>query len=340
VLTATKSILIGNRRFDISGVGEDDPYFSAITDTFEPEFTRICNDFVCDDYVCVDIGANIGIKTLLLAQYVPNGRVIAIEAAPTVASLLNLNIDRGGMKNITIVETAVGDTDGMTRFADQSAYGHISSSGVEVPVQRLSSLVAAQNLERLDFVKIDVEGYEFPILRNSIELLNHHQSIVLFEFNSWCQTWMSEVSPKDFINWTLGQFSNVYAIRHNAGENYLQRLSADGARNFLHTNMVHDGLVTDLLVTNFEGRLSLSPSARQSKVTMVLPQPDMPAADQEAADTIAPEADTVAPEEDMMVTQRDQLVADWNSWHATRRRLVSLTGTRLRERLGRLSRAT
>jgi hypothetical protein len=104
--------------------------------------------------------------------------------------------------------------------------------------------------------------------------------------------------------------------------------------------MVHDGLVTDLLVTNFEGRLSLSPSARQSKVTMVLPQPDMPAADQEAADTIAPEADTVAGEEDMMVTQRDQLVADWNSWHATRRRLVSLTGTRLRERLGRLSRAT
>jgi hypothetical protein len=66
VVTATKSILIGNRRFNISGVGENDPYFSAITDTFEPEFTRICNDFVCDDYVCVDIGANIGIKTLLL----------------------------------------------------------------------------------------------------------------------------------------------------------------------------------------------------------------------------------------------------------------------------------
>lgn len=333
MLTATKSILIGSRRFDISGVGENDPYFLAITDTFEPEFMRVCNDFVCDDYVCVDIGANIGIKTLLLAQYVPNGRVIAIEAAPTVASLLDHNIDRGGMKNITVVKTAVGDADGTTRFAEESAYGHISPSGVEVPIQQLSSLVARQNLERLDFVKIDVEGYEFPILRNSIDLFNHHQSIVLFEFNSWCQTWMSEVSPKDFINWTLGQFTHVYAIRHNAGENYLQRLSEDGARNFLHTNMVHDGLVTDLLVTNFEGRLSLSPSARQSKVTMVLPERKMPAADQETANTIAPE-------DNVMVTQHDQLVADWNSWHATRRRLVSLTGARLRERLGRLSRAT
>ena len=151
VLTATKSILIGNRRFNISGVGENDPYFSAITDTFEPEFTRICNDFVCNDYTCLDIGANIGIKTLLLAQYVPNGRVIAIEAAPTVASLLNQNIDRGGMKNVTIVETAVGDTDGMTRFADQSAYGHISASGVEVPVQRdigPATTVANENRRR------------------------------------------------------------------------------------------------------------------------------------------------------------------------------------------------
>jgi FkbM family methyltransferase len=332
VVTATKSILIGNRRFNISGVGENDPYFSAITDTFEPEFTRICNDFVCDDYVCVDIGANIGIKTLLLAQYVPNGRVVAIEAAPTVASLLNQNIDRGGMKNITIVESAVGDTDGTTRFADQSAYGHISSSGVEVPVQRLSSVVATQNLERLDFVKIDVEGYEFPILRNSIELFNHHQSIVLFEFNSWCQTWMSEVSPKDFINWTLGQFTNVYAIRHNAGENYLQRLSAEGAMSFLHTNMVHDGLVTDLLVTNFEGRLSLTPGAHQSKVTMVLPGRDPPAVNRHTANT-------AATGQDITLTQRDQLVADWNSWHATRRRLVSLTGARLRERLARLTRA-
>lgn len=329
MLNATKSILIGSRRFDISGIGEDDPYFSAITDTFEPEFMRICNDFVCDDYVCVDIGANIGIKTLLLAQYVPNGRVIAIEAAPTVASLLEHNIDRSGMKNITVVKTAVGDTDGTTRFADQSAYGHISSSGVEVPIQQLSSVVAGQNLERLDFVKIDVEGYEFPILRNSIDLFNHHQSMVLFEFNSWCQTWMSEVSPKDFINWTLSQFTNVYAIRHNAGQNYLQRLPVEGAMNFLHTNMVHDGLVTDLLVTNFEGRLSLSPRARQSKVNMVLPGRGAPAANRHTANTRA-----TAP--NMMVTQHDQLVADWNSWHATRRRFVALTGARLRERLGRL----
>jgi FkbM family methyltransferase len=153
-----------------------------------------------EDYVCADVGANLGIKTLLLAQYVPNGRVIAIEAAPTVAKLLETNIGRSDMKNITIVKTAIGDADGTTRFVDASAYGHISArGGVEIPIQRLSTLVSDLNLSRLDFVKMDVEGYEFPILRNSIESLNKFRSVILLEFNSWCQVALSDVNPKEFF---------------------------------------------------------------------------------------------------------------------------------------------
>src|SRR4051812_46726112 len=103
MVDANKSVLIGRRRFDISGLDENDPYFAGIGDSFEPEFERLCNDLICDDYVCADVGANLGLKTLLLAQHVPNGRVIAIEAAPTVAELLAKNIDHSDMKNITIV---------------------------------------------------------------------------------------------------------------------------------------------------------------------------------------------------------------------------------------------
>jgi hypothetical protein len=140
---------------------------------------------------------------------------------------------------------------------------------------------------------------------------------------------MSEVSPKDFINWTLSRFTNVHAIRHNAGGNYLECLPPDGAMNFLHTNMVHNGLVTDLLVTNFPGRLSLSPAARQSKVNLAAPRRGRRAADRDTAHTVAIEAD-------MTISQHDRLVANWNSWHATRRRFTSLTRARLLERLGRL----
>jgi hypothetical protein len=88
MLNTSKSVIIGSRRFDISGVSSSDPYFVSITDNFEPEFSRLCNDLIYDDYVCADLGANLGIKTLLLAQHASNGRVIAIEAAPTITNLL------------------------------------------------------------------------------------------------------------------------------------------------------------------------------------------------------------------------------------------------------------
>jgi FkbM family methyltransferase len=258
MVDANKSVLIGCQRFDISGLDENDPYFASIGDDFEPEFKRLCNDLICDDYVCADVGANLGIKTLLLAQRVPNGRVIAIEAAPAVAKLLEKNISLSDMKNITIVKTAIGDADGTTGFIDASAYGHISTNGrVEVPVQRLSTLVSDLSLNRLDFVKIDVEGYEFPILKNSMELLNKFKSVILLEFNSWCQIAWSDINPKEFSEWVLTKFSHVYAVLRNATDgSSLRRFRQGEALDLLHYNMVEDRLVTDLLVTNFEERLS------------------------------------------------------------------------------------
>jgi FkbM family methyltransferase len=251
-----KSVRIGSQLFDIAGVSSTDPYFAAIGGEFEVEFNHICNDFVRDDYVCVDLGANIGMKSLLLSQYVPDGCVVAIEAGPKIAALLEQNIARSGRSNIRIVKTAIGDGDGSVRFKENSAYGHISGDGEEVPVRKLDSLVAELRLERLDFVKIDVEGYEFPILRSSTDLLNRHQSLVLFEFNSWCQIALHDMSPKEFAGWIFDHFAHVFMIRRNAGENYLERLPPDGMLHFLHTNLVYDGVVTDLLVTNYERRLT------------------------------------------------------------------------------------
>jgi predicted RNA methylase len=99
-MSPIKRIRIGLQRFDVLGISTADPYFASLSADFEPEFNRICNDFVRDDYVCLDIGANIGLKSLLLSQHTPDGCVIAIEPAPTVAALLEQNIVRSGRTNI------------------------------------------------------------------------------------------------------------------------------------------------------------------------------------------------------------------------------------------------
>jgi FkbM family methyltransferase len=216
---------------------------------------------------------------------VPHGTVLAIEPAPMVYSVLKRNVAESGCQNITVVSAAVGDKDGTVRFKDISAWGHISECGVEVPIRTLASLVTEHRLPRLDFVKIDVEGYEYPILQNSLDLLNHHQSLVLVEFNALTQMVHADVNPRRFAEWLFGNFSHVFRLRRDVGEdgNYLERLPADGAMALLYTNLVVDAAVSDLLVTNFAGRLAGAPNRLRSELTTAIAARDMALAERDAA---------------------------------------------------------
>jgi FkbM family methyltransferase len=261
-----KAVRIANKTYTVAGLSLSDSYFSGITDNFEPDFQEFCQHLLQDDDVCLDIGANIGMKSLMLSQFVPNGRVLAIEAAPTVGEILTLNIKNSGAQNVAVSRCAISDTDGEVGFADNSAYGHISQGGVRVPAKRLSSLLAEHELSRLDFIKIDVEGFEYPILRDALDVIDKHRSLVLFEFNSWCQLAFSNVAPLEFAEWILTSFSHVFMVRRDhEGSLALERVPPDGALALLHTNLVEDRTLTDILVTNAPERWASSFATLQQR---------------------------------------------------------------------------
>jgi FkbM family methyltransferase len=255
--TATKRITIGDRMFTIQGLGSNDPYFRSLEDGFEPDFEALARTFVRDDYVCIDIGANIGIKSILLAQIASRGRVIAIEPGPNVARLLEVNIAHSGMSNVSVVQAAVSDRVGVLHFAGDSAYGHIAASGAEVAATTLGDIVTSNGLKRLDFVKIDVEGFEFPILKSSLEILNEHRSLVLFEFNPWCQMVMGRFNPADLIEWVGANFSHLYVVHKTLNKSFvLEHVENANCLKILEDVLKNGWLVIDLLVTNAEDRLS------------------------------------------------------------------------------------
>jgi hypothetical protein len=171
--------------------------------------------------------------------------------------VLERNVAAAGTDNVMVCHAAVGDKDGSVTFHESSAYGHIShGDGVAVPAKTLRTLIGEFALPRVDFIKIDVEGFEFPILRDSLDEINRNRSVVLFEFNSWCQMAFAESAPMEFARWILANFSHVYLVRRNqpAGKN-LRRMSPAGALELLHTNLIEDGCVSDVLVTNDPARL-------------------------------------------------------------------------------------
>lgn len=134
--------------------------------------------------VCVDVGANIGYYTRLLSRLVgPTGRVVAYEPYPPAFDLLRRNSAR--LPNVRIVQAALSDAPGeadlfVARTEDMSSLS--ASAGRSHVRVRLETLDALHTeVPRVDFIKIDVEGFEYAVLGGGLELLRLYRPIVTFE---------------------------------------------------------------------------------------------------------------------------------------------------------------
>ena len=129
-----------------------------------------------EDIVFVDIGANVGIYSLFVANLAGKGaRVIAVEPQPQLFERLMHNIAFNPSGRIDAVPVAVSDRDGAARlFLDPLNEGQASirfilssdaeSAQINVPARSLYSLLKTQGLSRVDALKLDVTGAEDLIL--------------------------------------------------------------------------------------------------------------------------------------------------------------------------------
>ncbi|WP_406648429.1 FkbM family methyltransferase [Aliisedimentitalea scapharcae] len=136
------------------------------------------------DWTCLDVGGHLGSVSYKLRRHAPDGRLIIIEASPGKAAML-----RNSFPDCDVHAVAVSDTDGQVSFfenlsqpgfsslADRSGRG--DTQEITVPARRLDDLIGDDIT--LDFIKIDVEGFEYPALRGAAALLRRCRPVVLFE---------------------------------------------------------------------------------------------------------------------------------------------------------------
>jgi FkbM family methyltransferase len=122
----------------------------------------------------IDVGANIGAYSLFLAAKAgPSARILAVEPQPEVFARLAFNIAQNPFGTVKAVACALADKPGeLTLFLDAANRGESSvrilrsSAGdtVRVPATTLLALLRSEGYERLDAIKLDVEGAEDLIL--------------------------------------------------------------------------------------------------------------------------------------------------------------------------------
>ncbi len=129
----------------------------------------------------VDVGANIGYYLLLAKQICgADARVICIEPSQENLPELKETIERNRMRDVIVHEVALGDRDGEIGLRSGINSGVVEGGGeYRVPVRRLDELIE----ERVDFIKIDVEGFEGQVLLGAVELLKRWRPLLFLELH-------------------------------------------------------------------------------------------------------------------------------------------------------------
>ncbi len=259
-----KSVRILERSVSITGSDEDD-YFGSLVEGSDltDSVLRALRPYVAEDARCFDVGANIGLHSLGLSTLAPKGRVFAFEPAPGSVDFLKTNLRRNRGDNVKVFATAIADHEGTVSFhdvpfftagsftADEEGWlqsDAVGSNLVRVPCTTLDAFVEDHAVDRVDVIKIDVEGAELAVLEGAIRTLAAHKPLVVMEFNSFAFTLHAGVLPQTALTKILAIFPHVFVI--DRGDGSLARLQTPTeAYQFLYVNGIHGP--TDNLLCSF-----------------------------------------------------------------------------------------
>jgi FkbM family methyltransferase len=142
----------------------------------------------------VEVGANIGAHTVMLARACAPGPLIAFEPQQRAFQLLCANLVEGGVANVTALPEALGESAGLARMP-QTDYSHAGNFGQVAPARaaqegdggwadgrtvRVATLDSFE-LAGLDLLKIDVEGWESDVLRGGRRTIDRCRPIIYVE---------------------------------------------------------------------------------------------------------------------------------------------------------------
>ena len=149
--------------------------------TYEPEVLRAFADLVRPGMVVYDVGANVGLFTLVAAAR--GARVHAFEPAPRNLHFLTAHLSRNGLADVvSVVEGAAGRASGTARFRSESTglEGAIDPNGtLEVSVVALDEYPGPDP----QVLKIDVEGGEADVLAGAARMIARSRPTIFLELH-------------------------------------------------------------------------------------------------------------------------------------------------------------
>ena len=205
---------------DDAGVGK-----SVRQGVYEPEVCAQFRRVLRPGMGVLDLGANIGFFALLAASLVgADGTVLAIEPNPRNVRLLEASRRVNGFDQLSVLQVAAGRSHGLLVL--NSSYSNGTTAGLPdevagllaaqtVPALRIDSVVPAGR--RIDLIKIDVEGAEYPALVGCEATIRAHRPTIISEFSPGLMPGISGIDGPGYLGWLVGLDYNLSVLRQDGG---------------------------------------------------------------------------------------------------------------------------
>ena len=191
-------------------------------------------ELVKPGFVCIDLGANVGYySTFLSLHATETGHIHSVEPVDLFAGIFKRNVKKFALGNITLYQTALGSENkkmkmgtpmidgvfrhGLTKVVSNNEAKNMHTYEVEmrVPDELFSPL------QRLDFLKCDVEGYEIFIMPHFIKTISRFRPLIQMEISG-------AENRRQIFNLFFPMGYSVCKLYNHS----LQKMSAEEAMNY------------------------------------------------------------------------------------------------------------
>ncbi|TJW06555.1 MAG: FkbM family methyltransferase [Mesorhizobium sp.] len=252
--------MTGLTRFDIDLMGApmklfgfpDDGYFAQVA-AYIPQNTIFISEAtkLDKDAVIIDVGANIGITTIIGAACVPHGRVISLEPSPRAFTCLRAVAVENNLLNCAALNVAASAEPGTVSFVESPFLAGSYIGGAtrdakttDVSAITLDSLIDSHDLTRVDLIKIDVEGFELDVLQGATDIIERFNPVFVMEFNSYAICYNRNISPRMLLDFILDRYGGFRVSRDGIETTVATNQQV---RDFMFSNMASRACVDDIV---------------------------------------------------------------------------------------------
>lgn len=169
----------------------------------------------------IDIGANVGYFSLLACAVNSKARVLSVEPLPHNIEKLQKNRELNHFSKMEILDVCISDHEGTTEFVippgDECGWGRIAykemfdGHRIQRTVDTVDRIVARLKIQKVNVIKIDVEGFEFKALLGMEQTLLAHKPVICIELNEPCLQDLN-TSGNEIFQWLIARDYSLYSL--------------------------------------------------------------------------------------------------------------------------------